>query len=234
MTMIQLQTDDGQEFDAYFAKAVADDAPGLVLIQEIFGVNQAMRTAANQWAAQGFNVLVPDLFWRQQPGVVLEPRVEAEFAQGVRFMENMDYDLALQDLELARAWLAGRIAHDGVAALGYCMGGRLVVEMAARSPVRCAVSYYGVALQDVLPSMPAGSPPVLLHIAELDSYVPADVRKLILDEAAAREDWQAYVYPGCDHAFARPGGANWVEDAARLAQGRSLAFMQRFATEAGA
>lgn len=228
MTMIQLRTDDGQEFQAYFARAVAEDAPGLVLIQEIFGINSSMRTAANQWAAQGFNVLVPDLFWRQQPGVVLEPRIEAEFAQGVELMKAMDQNLAISDLDVARGWLAEQGGHDRVASLGYCLGGRLVVKMAAASPIRCAVSYYGVGLENVLPGISAQAAPVLLHIAELDSYVPADLRKTLLEDVAVREDWEAYVYPGCDHAFARPGGANWVEDAARLAQGRSLAFMQRF------
>ena len=81
MSMIQLHTQDGQKFDAYFANAPRDDAPGLVLIQEIFGISQAMRTAAHRWAELGFSVVVPDLFWRQQPGVVLEPRIEAEFAK---------------------------------------------------------------------------------------------------------------------------------------------------------
>lgn len=228
MSMIQLHTQDGQKFDAYFANAPRDDAPGLVLIQEIFGINQAMRTAAHRWAELGFNVVVPDLFWRQQPGVVLEPRIEAEFAKGVELMQAMDQDVAVQDLDLARDWLSKNLGHDRIGALGYCLGGRLVVKMAQAAPIKCAVSYYGVGLENVLPSITDQAAPVLLHIAELDSYVPADVRKTILDDAAARDDWEAYVYPGCDHAFARPGGAHWVDEAAKLAEGRSLAFMKRF------
>ncbi|HLU15461.1 MAG TPA: dienelactone hydrolase family protein [Burkholderiaceae bacterium] len=230
MSMIQLHTQDGQKFDAYFANAPRDDAPGLVLIQEIFGINQAMRTAAHRWAELGFNVVVPDLFWRQQPGVVLEPRIEAEFAKGVELMQAMDQDVAVQDLDLARDWLSKNLGHDRIGALGYCLGGRLVVKMAQAAPIKCAVSYYGVGLENVLPSITDQAAPVLLHIAELDSYVPADVRKTILDDAAARDDWEAYVYPGCDHAFARPGGAHWVDEAAKLAEGRSLAFMKRFLT----
>lgn len=230
MSMIQLHTQDGQKFDAYFANALRDDAPGLVLIQEIFGINQAMRTAAHRWAELGFNVVVPDLFWRQQPGVVLEPRIEAEFAKGVELMQAMDQDVAVQDLDLARDWLSKNLGHDRIGALGYCLGGRLVVKMAQAAPIKCAVSYYGVGLENVLPSITDQAAPVLLHIAELDSYVPADVRKTILDDAAARDDWEAYVYPGCDHAFARPGGAHWVDEAAKLAEGRSLAFMKRFLT----
>lgn len=231
MSMIQLHTADGQKFDAYFAKAASDDAPGLVLIQEIFGINQSMRTAANQWSALGFNVLVPDLFWRQEAGVVLEPRVEAEFARGVELMQAMDQDVAVQDLDLAREWLSKNFGHDRIAALGYCLGGRLVVKMAEAAPIKCAVSYYGVGLENVLPTISAKAAPALLHIAELDSYVPADKRKTILDDVAARDDWEAYVYPSCDHAFARPGGAHWVADAAKLAEGRSLAFMKRFLSE---
>lgn len=228
MSMIQLHTADGQKFDAYFAKASSDDAPGLVLIQEIFGINQSMRTAANQWSALGFNVLVPDLFWRQQPGVVLEPRIEAEFAQGVELMQAMDQDVAVQDLDLARDWLSKNCGHDRVGALGYCLGGRLVIKMADASPIKCAVSYYGVGLENIVPEISSQAAPSLLHIAELDSYVPTDKRKVILDQVTARENWEAYVYPGCDHAFARPGGAHWVDAAAQLAEGRSLAFMKRF------
>lgn len=228
MSMVRLHTADGQGFDAYFAKAASDDAPGLVMIQEIFGINQSMRTAANQWSALGFNVLVPDLFWRQEPGVVLEPRIEAEFAKGVELMQGLDQDLAVHDLDLAREWLIKNAEHDRVGAMGYCLGGRLVVKMAATTPIKCAVSYYGVGLENVLPSVPEQAAPVLLHIAELDSYVPGNIRKVLLDDAAARADWEAYVYPGCDHAFARPGGAQWAEEAAKLAQERSLAFLKRF------
>src|SRR5699024_8618803 len=130
MSMIQLHTQDGQKFDAYFAKAASDDAPGLVLIQEVFGINPAMRTAANRWAELGFNVLVPDLFWRQQPGVVLEPRIEAEFAKGIELMQAMDQDVAVQDLDLAREWLTKNLGHDRSGARGCCRGGPLLAKIA--------------------------------------------------------------------------------------------------------
>lgn len=227
MTMIQLRTPEGQEFDAYFARAGKQDAPGLVLIQEIFGINHSMRQLANQWSALGFNVLVPDLFWRHEPGVVLEPRIETEFARGVELMQATDQDVAVQDLDLARQWLVEHIGHDRVAAQGYCFGGRLVVRVSAETPVKCGVSYYGVGLEDIVPGLPESTPPVLLHIAELDGYVPADVRIQLLEAAKGRQGWEAHVYEGCDHAFARPDGAHWVADAARLAQERSLAFIQR-------
>ncbi len=224
---IQLTTADGQSFDAYFCEAGTTDAPGIVMIQEIFGINQSMRTLAQQWSARGYHVLVPDLFWRQERNVELEPRVEAEFSQGVALMQAVDQEVAVQDLDLARQWLASHAGHDRIGSMGYCFGGRMVVKMAEASPIRCAVSFYGVGLEEFVPNLPANTAPTLLHIAELDGYVPPAVRAKLLDEATQRPDWESHVYMGCDHAFARPEGANWVEEAATLANDRSQEFLQQ-------
>lgn len=230
MTNLTLTSKDGQSFGAYFVAAPQESAPGIVLIKEIFGINASMRAAAERWASLGYNVICPDLFWREEAGLQLEPRNPEEFGRGVELMQKMDEALVLADLEIARQTLAEKIGSQDIAAIGYCWGGRLVVGMAAEAKLKCAISYYGVGLEGLVPGISEAAAPTLLHIAELDSYVPADVRKTILDDAAARDDWEAYVYPGCDHAFARPGGAHWVDEAAKLAEGRSLAFMKRFLT----
>ncbi len=224
-SMIELATGPEGTLNAYFAAAATKGAPGLVVVQEIFGVNASMRQAADDWCAAGFNVLVPDVFWRQAPGVELEPRKPEEFTRGVELMQALDQERAVQDLDLARAWLAQYGGHERVSALGYCLGGRLVVKMAAALPVYKAVSYYGVGLQNLIPDMATQGPAVLLHIAELDAYVPPAVRQTLQDEADRRAGWQAWVYPGCDHAFARPGGEHFDADAAALAKARSLAFL---------
>jgi len=230
-SMVSLKTPDNQSFQAYFAPAQSADAPGIVLIQEIFGINDSMRTLASEWSTKGFNVVVPDLFWRQEPGVVLEPRKEAEFAHGVELMQAVDQDVAAQDLEVTRAWLAEKIGHDRVGAMGYCFGGRMVVKMAADNRIRCAVSFYGVGLEQFVPDLGADTAPTQLHIAELDDYVPADVRKTLLDQAEQRQHWEAYVYPGCDHAFARPNGEHWDKAAAQKANARAQEYLSRFLTK---
>ena len=227
MTNVTLTSKDGQSFDAYFVEAPEKGAPGIVLIQEIFGVNSSMRAAAERWASFGYNVICPDLFWREEAGLQLDPTQPEEFDRGVQLMQKMDEALVVSDLESARQWLAEKIGSPNIATIGYCWGGRLVVKMAAETQVKCAVSYYGVGLDELVPSLPLTAAPTLLHIAELDSYVPEPARKTILESAQNRPGWEAYVYEACDHAFARPNGAHRNEQAAELAEQRTLSFIKK-------
>ncbi|MFA5522491.1 MAG: dienelactone hydrolase family protein [Castellaniella sp.] len=224
-SMIEIPARDGKAIPAYFAHAKALHSPGLVVIPEIFGINASMRQAADDWSAAGFHVVVPDIFWRQEAGLALEPRNPDDFARGVALMQAMDEAQTVQDLEQVAGWLAEHCGHRDISALGYCLGGRLVVHMAAGSSIRCAVSYYGVGLDKLVPGMPGEGPRVLLHIAEKDAHVPAEARQVLLDEVARRSHWEAYVYPGCDHAFARPGGEHEDSAAAATAKQRTLAFL---------
>ena len=227
MTNVTLTSKDGRQFGAYFVAAEETDAPGIVLIQEIFGVNASMRAAADRWASFGYNVVCPDLFWREEPGIQLDPTKPEEFDRGVELMQKFDETEVVSDLEAARQWLAEKIGSERIAAIGYCWGGRLVVSMAADARLKCAVSYYGVGLEELVPDTPKSASPTLLHIAELDRFVPADARASILEAAKSRSGWEAYVYEGCDHAFARPNGAHRDEQAAAQAEQRSLEFIKK-------
>lgn len=227
MSFVTVKTADGQSMKAFEVLAADKNAPGMVLIQEIFGINSAMRQLAKDWAARGFNVWCPDLFFRAEPGLELDPTIEAQFALGAEIMQELDTPTTLSDLESTRAQLAKKLGHDNIVAVGYCLGGRLVVEMAANSPLKAAVSYYGVNLQNVIPPL-GDTAPALLHIAENDAWVPADARELIQAEAANREGWESYVYEGCDHAFARPKGAHFDAVADGLAVQHSMNFLERY------
>lgn len=230
MSFIDIDVANGQTMQALWVPAESADsntAPAIVLVQEIFGINDALKAKAKQWSEQGYNVLCPDLFWRFEPGVTLDPTIPEQFEKGVGFMQKMQLDETLADLEATRAKLAELIGHERIAAVGYCLGGRLVVEMAGEAKLKCAVSFYGVSLETVLPALPADAAVSFLHIAELDSYVPEDVRKVIINEVEGRDGWGYELYEGCDHAFARPNGAHFVADAAAKAEQLSLAFMQR-------
>lgn len=227
MNNVTLTSKDGKSFAAYFVEATNKNAPGIVLIQEIFGVNASMRAAAERWASLGYNVICPDLFWREEAGVELDPTKPEEFGRGVELMQGMNEDLVVSDLEAARQWLADKIGSQNIAGIGYCWGGRLVVRMAADTGVRCAVSYYGVGLEQLVPATASSAAPTLLHIAELDAYVPEPVRNTLLASVKSRAGWEAHVYEGCDHAFARPYGAHRDEQATQLAEERSLAFIKK-------
>jgi carboxymethylenebutenolidase len=226
MPIISFTTPDGFTLPALHVPSALPQSRPLVLIQEIFGINAAMREAAQHWAALGFEVLCPDLFARQQAAVDLDPSVPEQFKAGIDLMMAMDQDLAVKDLDAARQWFASRAPGTPVAALGYCLGGRLAVRMALETPVSAAVSYYGVGLEQLLPAAAAASAPCLLHIAGQDGFVPPPAREIILEEVAKRPQFAAHVYAGCDHAFARPQGEHYDSAAAELAQARTLAFLQ--------
>ena len=226
MAFVQVSTSDGLTMSAFEVLAKKKSAPGLVLIQEIFGVNASMKQLAQDWAARGFNVWCPDLFFRAEPGLALDPTNESQFALGVELMQEMDAEQSLRDLESTRAQLAKKLGHDSIVAIGYCMGGRLVVEMAAQSPIKAAVSYYGVNLENITPALGEAAP-TLLHIAELDTWVPEAARQTIEAEVAKRAGWESHVYAGCDHAFARPKGVHFNAEANELAIERSMAFIER-------
>ena len=226
MNILTLKTDDGFALPALHVPSATGTGQPLVLIQEIFGINSAMKEAAQAWAREGFEVLCPDLFARQQAGVDLDPTQPEQFQQGVTLMQGMDPERAVKDLDAARAWFVTEGRGDKVGALGYCLGGRLAVMMALSTPVSAAVSYYGVGLEGLLPAEPVTMAPCLLHIAELDAFLPPEARQTVLDRAALQARMPAYVYAGCDHAFARPAGEHFDAAAAEQARVRTLAFLR--------
>ena len=98
---VPITASDGGRFTGYLSRPKAGTGPGLVLIQEIFGVNAVMRGIADWYAGHGFTVLCPDLFWRQKPGVELSDRSPAEWQQGVSYMKGMAQDAAVADVAAA-------------------------------------------------------------------------------------------------------------------------------------
>jgi len=225
MSDVTLRSKEGKEFKAYYVKGPSSSARGIVLIQEIFGINPAMRELADQWAAKGYHVICPDLFWRQEAGLQLDPTDQKQFERGYALMQGMKPDETLADLESARSWLAQEAGHDKIATIGYCMGGMLAAKAACSIPVKCAVSYYGVNLDTLLENAPADCAPTLLHIAGKDRFVPAEARDKIVSLASTHAQFTAHVYEDCDHAFSRPGGQHYDAAAAKQAEERSHTFL---------
>lgn len=227
MNFITLKTSDGFALPALYEPSTKGAGRPLVLIQEIFGINSAMREAAKAWAAEGFDVVCPDLFARARPGIELDPTKPEQFQQAIELMMGLDQEQAVRDLDAAREWFVEQGKGEFVGALGYCLGGRLAVMMALSTKINATVSYYGVGLEGLIPADKVNAAPCLLHIAENDSYVPPPVREVILKNAGAQAEMPAHVYPGCDHAFARPGGEHFDAAAEAEARARTLAFLNR-------
>lgn len=231
MADVKIKTADG-EFSAYLAKPRRQGdggrAPGMVVIQEIFGVNQVMRAICDDYAAQGYLAICPDLFWRQQPGVEITDKTEAEWAQAFGFFKGFHEAKGIDDLRTTLETLRADESCSGlVGCVGFCLGGRLAYLMATRTAVDCSVGYYGVGLENNLNEAAAITKPLMLHIAEEDEYCSKDAQAKIRQALGHHHCATLYSYPGVGHAFARVGGQHWDEAAARLANDRSAAFFKK-------
>ena len=221
---IQVATEGGS-FDAYLARPPAGHGPGLVLFQEIFGVNAHIRGVAEQYALAGFVVLAPDVFWRGQP------RVELGY-EGAERDQARALAQALQPAELAadsRATVAAlrarpEVGGRKVGAIGYCMGGRLAWGAAAGAGVDAAVCYYGGGIQNQLALAADIHCPLQLHYAERDDHIPLDAVEQVR-AALAGKTAEVHVYPGAMHGFNCWARGSYHPASAALAHGRSLAFL---------
>jgi carboxymethylenebutenolidase len=223
-------TANGASFSAYLAPPPAAPAPGLVLMQYICGVNAVMRALADRYAANGYVVVVPDLFWRQEPNVrlindPLRPDPE-EQKKALALNAGFDDNMAVHDLKLTLAWLRSQSQCNGrVGTLGYCLGGRTAYLMATRSDADCNVGYYGVALERYLSEAPAITKPLLLHIAGRDALCTEAARSEIKQTLSSHPQIEIDIYPEAGHAFAHMPGPNHRPDDADRADRRSLAFL---------
>ena len=224
---ITLTTEDGP-FAAYVARPAAAKAPAIVVIQEIFGVNAVMREITDSLADQGYLAICPDLFWRIEPGIDISDKSEAEWKKAFELFNAFDPDAGVKDIAAVIDQIRADPGCSGkVGAVGYCLGGLLAFLTAARTDADASVSYYGVGIESRVAEADKLERPLLLHIAEEDQFVPKEAQAIILQSLKNHPQVTAHTYPGCDHAFARHGGEHYNEAAAKVANGRSLAFFQQ-------
>jgi carboxymethylenebutenolidase len=219
---LTIPTSDG-EFKAYVARPSAKSAPAVVVIQEIFGINDTVRGVADWLASQGYLAIAPDLFWRIEPGVELTDKSQAEWERAFALMNAFDIDKGIEDiqatLDVARKTPGG----DGKAGVvGYCLGGKLAFLAATRTDADASVAYYGVGLDTHLAELERLSRPLALHIAEEDEYVDKAAQERILTAVKNHADIAVFTYPDRNHAFARSGGAHYHAADAETANARTL------------
>ena len=227
MPDITIKAADGGSFSAYLAEPTTGPAPGVVVIQEIFGVNRVMRDISDWIARQGYVALCPDLFWRQEPGIQITDQTEAEWARAFELFQGFDLEKGMADLDATTEHLRGMEAcARKVGAVGFCLGGRLAFLTATRTKADCAVGYYGVALDQHTGEVPRC--PVMLHVAVEDEFVPKDSQAAFRDAFAGNSKVALHEYPGQNHAFARHGGQHYDQESAELANGRTLEFFAHY------
>ena len=202
------------------------ESGAVVLIQEIFGVTDSLRTTGQLLADQGFIVIAPDLFWRQEPGVNISDKTDAEWQRAFALMNGFDQDKGIEDL-IATLDAARKLpgCNGSAGTIGFCLGGRLAVMMATRSDADVNISYYGVGLDNLAAEFDNIDAPLMLHIAEKDEFVPPEVQEKVLDALEDNEWVDAFIYPGVQHAFARAGGIHYDARAATIANGRTTEIL---------
>ncbi len=210
--------------------AVPDRPPvgGVIAIMEIWGVNDTMRHHAHEFAEAGFVCLVPDLFWRQEPGVELSDRVPEHLPKAFDLYYDFDYDLGVKDMLETSKYLAARPECNGkVGAVGYCLGGKLCYLMCCRTDIDCAVAYYGTYIEHNIREAVNLHRPLMLHMAMKDRWVQAEVNELLERRLSPNPLVTIHKYPEADHAFARKGGRPYREADSQRALGLSVEFFRR-------
>jgi carboxymethylenebutenolidase len=222
---IDIAAADEGKFAGYLSLPPTGRGPGLVLVQEIFGVNAHIRAVADQYAMDGFTVLAPDVFWRMQPRLDIG-YTPADAETGIGFLQRMDFGKAVADIGAAVVALhASPVCTGKVASLGFCMGGLLSYLAAANAGVDAAVCYYGGGIPNQLSVATKIRVPVLFHFAGSDQHIPLEGVEKVKAEFARHAASAVHIYSGVDHGFNCWERAAYNQPAAALARGRSLSFL---------
>jgi len=220
----KLDVTDGA-FSVYIEWPEKKPAPCVVVLQEVFGVNNDLKKSCRELADQGFIALSPDLFWRQDPGLDLNYWSEEDWKKGMSLYEAYDFNLGVHDVEAVLSMARSLPESNGKAGLmGYCLGGLMTFLTAARSKVEAAVAYYGGGTQNYLSDTPNLRSPLIMHLGTEDEFISQDSQAKIKAALKDKGNVTVYSYLGCSHAFARHTGTHYDEDAASLANGRTYQF----------
>jgi carboxymethylenebutenolidase len=223
--MTRIKSFDGDEFDAYVALPASGYGPGIVVLQEIFGVNQFVRDVADWYAAHGFVAICPDLFWRQERNVELTDTGD-DWNKAFAFYGGLDETKAVEDSAATMDHLRSHPACNGkVGVVGFCLGGKLAYLVSTRFKPDCSVGYYGVGIERNIDEAGNISTPLLLHFGGQDKFCPPEARAQIRQAVDQNAVVSIHEYPNRDHAFGRPGGEHYDAADAELANLRSLQFL---------
>ena len=222
---VTIQTlDQSGDFAAYVARPAGEPKAAIVVIQEIFGINAGIRRKCDRLAEDGYLAVAPDLFWRLEPGVELDPDVEPEFQRALELMGQFDQDAGIRDIEATIKWARGDTDGRKVGAVGYCLGGRLAYMTAARTDADACVGYYAVGIDQLLGEKHAIANPLMLHIAGEDGFVDKPTQRAMHEGLDDHPKVTLHDYPGMDHGFATEFGKRRSPEAAETADRRTAEF----------
>ena len=226
-TEIIVTAADGGTFTAYFALPATTPAPGIVLLPEVFNTNDHILAVVDGYAEDGFVVIAPDVYWREEAGNYLpytdEGRAKAQSLRG-----QMDTDQFTTDLGDTIATLTAHEACTGkVGVMGFCLGGKFTYLSSVRHKISAAVSYYGVQIDEHLDEAENLNCPIVMHFAENDPHVPADTVAAVKTRMGDWNNVDVHIYPGTEHGFNRFGYEPYNETQAAIARDRTIAHFRK-------
>jgi carboxymethylenebutenolidase len=226
-SMIEIAASAGDgSFAAYIAEPSGSPHAAIVVIQEIFGVNPGIRAKCDSLAQLGYLAVAPDLFWRMQPGVQLDPDRPEELKQAFDFVSRIRTDDALADVATTIRAARDRIGGGKVGVVGYCFGGKVAFLAATRTDTDATVSYYGGGIDALVGEAHGIARPLMLHFAGDDSHITPDKLATIHGALDGHPRVTIHEYPGADHGFATEFGKRRNDAAATQADARTAEFFR--------
>ncbi len=221
--MIDIEAKEGGKFTSYLAKSTSENGPGIVMIQEIFGVTDWMKQTADRFAENGYTVIAPDMFWRFAPNFVAKPGDEEDFQKAFSYLQQVNHDTAVDDIEVCADHLKGMSECNGkIGVTGFCLGGTFTYLSAARLDIDGAVAYYGTQIHEYLDEGKQVTCPTILHMGEHDETFTVEDRGKIHAALIGKPNVAIYMYDA-GHAFANSDRQDvYNAEAAELAHQRSF------------
>jgi carboxymethylenebutenolidase len=225
---IELNALDGEgSFAAWMARPAGEARAAIIVIQEIFGVNPGIRRKAEDWAAQGYLAIAPDMFWRFAPRFEADPEIKEELDHAMEIRSRFDLDKAAKDVEAAIRH-ARELGAGKIGVVGFCAGGSVAYLAATRTDADASVGYYGRQIAERLGEAHAIARPLLLHFGEADPSIPAEMRARVRLTLGGNPRVTIHDYAGAGHGFASTSGKRRNEEAASLADRRTEAFFNEY------
>ena len=218
---IKIAGADGFEFSAYHEQAFTPRKGGVIVIQEIFGIDEYVRADVTRWAKMGYEAIAPSMYDRREPGF-LAHHDDAGIKAGIAHAMGTPREQAMSDIAACVAFLRSR--GEKVCIVGYCYGGSLAWLAAGHVPgLAAASSYYGSMVQ--ANAAQALNCPTIVHLGRTDHGIPAD--EVAAAVAQHHPDTPVYIYEGAGHGFNNESPERYNAEAADLARHRTLELFDK-------